>query len=309
MRKFLGAKGLSLVEGIMGAGLLGAAALGFAELSKNSSTSTQLLEARYTKMDVEQSIRSAFVSADSCKCVFAGKNISAGTNLDLSGIIFTDASCGNPRTIITSGQNVANSTLKVESISVRNISTYGASEVIGDLVVNWKNPGKGLPLKPSLMRNLRFSVGAGGVVNGCGFVPEQTTPEECGNGTICLAGKQIQFFNDPAWSAPLSAISQGVDSEGWLAVALQAPSGRIALLKFKDISGTLRYKTPHQNWAPQLCWYHFLTPTHTFPDIGRNCGSAIHWHYYNGSGSSPQIGNTGNASLRVNHSGQKPFTP
>lgn len=297
-KKLFSDSGFSLVEGLIAAGMLGATALGFAELSKNSANVTQTLESRYTKMDVEQSIRSAFVNELSCRCAFAGTTIVAGNSTNMSNILFTDPACNNPRTIITAGQNVLNATLKVESISVRNITTFTPNELIGDLIVNWKNPSKGLPIKASMMKNLRFNVDGTGAVLGCGFAPQNTEPTECGNGKICIDGKQIQFFNDPALGAPLSASSQGIDSDGWLGVKLTAPSGRHTLLKMKDISGVLKYMVPHGNWRPQLCWYHMLpNACHIFPDIGFNCGSAIHWKYFNG-GPVPQNGNTGNSSLR-----------
>lgn len=311
-KNLLGHSGFSLVEGLLAAGMLGATALGFAELSKNSVNVTQTLESRYTKIDVEQSIRQAFMNDLSCKCAFAGTTITTGNSANMSNILFTDPACDNPRTIITAGQNVQNSTLKVENISVRNITTFTPNELIGDLVVNWKNSGKGLPIKASMMKNLRFNIDGTGAVLGCGFAPQNIEPTECGNGKICIDGKQIQFFNDPVFSAPLSASSQGLDSDGWLGVKLQAPSGRHTLIKLKEISGVLKYMVPHGNWRPQLCWYHMLAnPCHVFPDIGFNCGSAIHWKYYR-NGNTPQDGNTGNGSLRETNpspgSPEKPFT-
>ena len=85
------------------------------------------------------------------------------------------------------------------------------------------------------------------------------------------------------------------------------------MVKFKEIGGVLKYMVPHGNWRPQLCWYHMLANAcHVFADIGFNCGSAIHWKYFNG-GPTPQNGNTGDSSLRETNpspgSPEKPFTP
>ncbi len=287
LKRYLGQSGLSMVEGIMGVGMLGAAALGFAELSKNSSNQSASLEARYAKMDVEQSIRSAFMSSASCRCAFAGTTIAAGSTTSLSDIKFTDPACGNPRIIIQDDVGVINSTLKVENISVKNVTPFGTSEVVGDLVIDWKAPIKGLSMKQSLMRNLRFSVDATGIVMGCGFVPESTAPVACGEGKICFNGKVATFTN--AVGAPITTVIVGNDSTGML-LWFQTPAGRITMMKFAESSGAL-VASRVGSWRPQFCYGHqptmpYCSQMNFFGANQPNCAAPLYWTYNGTSGNS-----------------------
>ncbi len=288
-RRYLGQNGLSMVEGIMGVGMLGAAALGFAELSKNSSNSAASLETRYAKMDVEQSIRSAFMSSSSCRCAFAGYTMTAGTSTSLTNITFRDPTCANPRIIIEDDKGVKNSTLKVENIQVRNVTAFGTSEVVGDLAIDWKAPIKGLSLKPSLLRNLRFSVDATGVVLGCGFLPDNSDiPVACGEGKICFNGKVATFTN--AVGAPLTTVIVGSDPTGMM-LWFQTPAGRTTMMRFADSGGSL-VASRLGSWRPQFCYGHqpnmpYCAQMNYWGANGQpNCGAPVYWSYNGTTGNS-----------------------
>ena len=290
LKRYLGQTGLSMVEGIMGAGMLGAAALGFAELSKNSANSTASLETRYAKMDVEQSIRSAFMSTASCKCAFTGTTVRAGSNTSLGTVTFYDPTCGSARIIIEDDKGVINSTLKVENIRVKNVTTFGTSEVVGDLTIDWKAPIKGLSLKPSLLRNLRFSVDATGAVLGCGFVPESSAPTACGEGKICFNGKVATFTN--AVGAPITTAIVGSDATGML-LWFQTPAGRITMMKFAESSGAL-VASRVGSWRPQFCYGHqptmpYCSQMNFFGANQPNCAAPLYWTYNGSSANSASL--------------------
>lgn len=281
--KFSDARGFSIVEAMMGAGLLGAAALGFSELAKNSTKSSQGLEARYSRMDVEQSIRSAFLNNSSCACAFSGYTIAAGTVTTVNDIKMTDPTCGNARQIIKDEENIPNSPLKVENISVRNVTTFGASELVGDLQVDWRAPTKGLPMKPSVLRNIRFTVNASGGVTGCGIVPDSTgQPVPCGDGKVCFNGKVATFTN--AVGAPITTSIVGSDSTGMM-LWFQTPAGRTTMMKFSVNTSTGDLEAARLGtWRPQFCYAHQPNITYCgmmtyFGTSQPNCAAPLYWTY------------------------------
>ncbi len=277
-------RGFSLMEAMVGAGLLGAAALGFSELAKNSTKSTQALEAKYAKMDVEQSLRSAFLNSSSCACAFSGYTLTAGTVTALNDIKMTDPTCGNPRIIVKDDDNIPNSTVKVENISVRNVTAFSTSELIGDLQVDWKGPLKGLPLKPSVLRNIRFAVTGTGAVTGCGIAPDSSnnTPVPCGDGKICFNGKVATFTN--AVGAPITTSIVGSDTTGMM-LWFQTPAGRTTMMKFAVNTSTGALDASRLGtWRPQFCYSHQPNITYCgmmsyFGTSQPNCGAPLYWTY------------------------------
>ncbi len=286
-------RGFSVVEAMMGAGLMAAAALGFSELAKNSARSSQALEARYAKMDVEQSIRSAFMNTSSCACVFGGYTLVAGSVTPMTDIKMTDPACANPRIIIKDDDNIPNSTLKVENISVRNVTAFGSSELIGDLQVDWRTATKALPMKPSTLRNIRFAVNGAGVVTGCGIVPDSTAlPVPCGDGKICFNGKVATFTN--AVGAPITTAIVGSDASGMM-LWFQTPAGRTTMMKFSvNISTGDLDATRLGTWRPQFCYAHQPNITYCgtmtyFGTTQPNCGAPLFWNYDGHAGTSSTL--------------------
>lgn len=277
------ARGFSLVEIMVASGLLAGLAVGLTSFYSQYTKQLKLQDHRGLVLDIEGTLRTVLTSPEMCKCNFLGTNLS-GSSQDLSQlkIFATGSGCNQAtaRNFLTAGASYAQG-MKINTIKLKNIVAMGAAQKMGDLEISYNTGSGNMPVKPTVFRNISFTLDQANALQTCNYLARENTQAiATGEGRISFNGSEVRFLNSSGNLVSSSIVS--TDATGTI-IFFTTPSGRSLMMKFK-VEGNSLIAINIPGWRNQFCYSHAPSQAPCFAKLlwtqtvyERNCGSGLRW--------------------------------